>query len=84
MDIPNRLDALTSSAIFDSYNSSLRKVYEDIFKEQTLVWWTTRRENVCSVCKDMHGVTFNIEDTYGLLPQHPSCLCSWVSLKELE
>jgi SPP1 gp7 family putative phage head morphogenesis protein len=84
MNTEDRIGALASCAIFDSYNSSLRKVYEEVYREKTLVWYTTKDESVCEVCSGMHGVCFDIKNTYGLLPEHPQCRCQWISLREFE
>jgi SPP1 gp7 family putative phage head morphogenesis protein len=84
MDSKQRIEALVGSAIWDSYNSALKQVYKDIYKERTVVWMTTQRSDVCIVCQDLHGTEFNIDETEDLLPQHPQCRCTWVSLKELK
>ncbi len=84
MNTEDRLGALASSAIFDSYNSTLRRVYQDIYEERTLVWKTTGKDQVCEVCLGMDLVEFDIEDTYGLLPQHPQCCCSWLTKSEMK
>ena len=68
----------------DSYNSALRKVYEETFKERAVVWVTARDEKVCFICGTMDGVKFDIRDAEGLLPAHPYCRCQWVSLTEYE
>jgi hypothetical protein len=83
MDADRRIEALVSSAIFDSYNSALKKVYEDVYKERTLVWMTTQRDTVCGVCRDMHGTEFGINQIDEILPAHVNCSCQWVSISEL-
>lgn len=60
MKIEDRIGALVSCAIFDSYNSTLKKVYKDVRKERTMVWFTSQKRSVCEECKTNHGVEFDI------------------------
>lgn len=42
-------------------------------------WLTSRRENICKVCKPLHGRIFNIDDpNMPIAPKHPNCNCSVV------
>ena len=83
MKIEDRLGALAASAIMDSYNSALRRVYQDIYNEQTLVWKTTGKSNVCEDCVVMDKTEFGVNETIGILPFHPGCFCTWISRSEL-
>ena len=82
LDIEDRLGALASSAIFDSYNTTLRQVYKDVYEERTLVLYSTMDEQICEICKGLQGTKFDIEDANDLLPIHPYCRCSFITLKE--
>ncbi len=84
MKVEERLDALTSMAVFDSYNVALRRAYEDYKKARTLIWFTSGRDNVCEDCNVMHGTRFDIDQAEGVLPLHPQCACTWILEKELE
>jgi len=77
MKTEDRIGALVSSAVFDSYNSALRKIFSEVYNEKTLIW-KTADYNVCDVCKKMDEIELNIEDTIGLLPVHPYCMCTWI------
>ena len=83
MKTEGRIEALVSSAIMDSYNAALRRVYKDIYDERSVLWWTTSDEFVCQVCEPMHGTEFDIKDTDGLLPCHPQCRCTFVLKSEV-
>ena len=83
MNTSDRIGALVSSAIFDSYNSAIKKVYKDVYGEQVLVWWTSQKEKMCPDCGAMHGIRFSIEETDDKIPLHPYCECQWTTESEL-
>ena len=78
-DWAKRIGQLASGVVYDTYNTVLIKVFG---KEEKLVWYTTRDEKVCPVCRTMHGVPFKISETEGIFPIHPDCRCLWITKKE--
>lgn len=74
-----RVGQLASGIVMGTYNTVLRKVFR---WEETLVWWTTQKDTVCLVCKNMHGVEFSVRATKGILPYHSDCECIWITVRE--
>lgn len=78
MNIEDRLGALAASAIFDSYNSALRKIFEEMYEQRTVRLYATMDELVCEICHDLNGTKFDISETNDVLPIHPYCRCFFV------
>jgi len=74
-----RVGDLASSAVMKTYNRILSRVFK-----QNLVWYTTKDELVCPVCKPMHGTKFRASWTKDVLPAHIECRCTWVTEKEFK
>ena len=52
---------------------------------KTYKWYTSRRENVCSICKPLHGKEFHINNQVAPKPvfdTHPNCNCSIKIIKK--
>ena len=70
-----RIGDLANGVVMDTYNRVLSKV----FGKGKFMWYTTRDEIVCEVCRYMHGTVFSFEEIKrGILPAHPGCRCTWV------
>jgi SPP1 gp7 family putative phage head morphogenesis protein len=41
---------------------------------------TVGDDRVCPICAGLEGTVYTIEEARGIIPVHPDCRCSWVSL----
>ena len=37
-------------------------------------------DRTCPECMSLNGAVYNIKEAYGLIPVHPNCRCTWVSI----
>lgn len=83
-----RAQAIARSEVVRAYNEGALEGMELLGVEEVgvMVEWrtsrlgTTKRGNPspCAICAPLEGVVMPIKKARGLLPRHPSCLCSWI------
>ena len=84
LNFPHRMEMLVWSAVMDSWNSGLRRAFEEEKRFRTVVFVSQRDEKTCFPCLELDGVEFDIGDTEELLPIHCWCRCQWVPKAEYE
>lgn len=64
---------LANEGLLDLYNKN------NIGKVRFLAALSDR---TCPICEELNGQVFNINESYGVIPVHTSCRCSWISVVE--
>jgi len=44
-----------------------------------MVEWLAQFD-ACDACSSFAGELFTVEESFGLIPEHPNCLCSWAPI----
>jgi SPP1 gp7 family putative phage head morphogenesis protein len=45
-------------------------------------WLSAYSDRTCEDCESLNGQVFNLEESYGMIPRHMNCRCSWLSIQE--
>jgi SPP1 gp7 family putative phage head morphogenesis protein len=80
MSVKNWATIVSRSETVRAYNQGRLTAYKKSELIDEVEFSTSGAERTCSRCIAQNGKKYKLNDSYGIIPLHPLCRCTWIPL----